>query len=246
MGLQVEVKKIKNGFQFCHQKYINDLLRRFGMEDCNPQKVPLAPGFEISSHDSPTDTETQAKMAKAGYRELLGSLLWISRVSRPDIQAAVSILCRFASNPSERHLKALRGILAYLSGTKYKGVCFTKTPSADFKLTAYSDSDWAGDKDTRHSTTGYVIYFGSSPCCWYSGKQGLVTTSTTEAEYVAMSQTAKEVCYIRNLLNSIGFPQQSTVLYGDNQGALFLGNNPKTSQSNEAHSYQVSSYSRAY
>ena len=56
-------------------------------------------------------------------------------VSRPDIQAAVSILCRFASNPSERHLKALRGILARLSGTKNKGVCFTKTPSADFKLT---------------------------------------------------------------------------------------------------------------
>lgn len=226
--MQVEVKEIDDGFQFCHKKYIKDLFRRFNMEHCKPQKVPLIPGFEISSHDSPTDPETQARLAKSGYRELLGSLLWIARVSRPDIQAAVSILCRFASNPSERHLKALRGILAYLSGTSDKGVCFTKTSSADFKLHAYSDSDWAGDQDTRHSTTGYVVYFGSSPCCWYSGKQGLVTTSTTEAEHVAMSQTAKEVCYIRNLLESIGFSQKSTVLYGDNQGALFLGDNPKT------------------
>ena len=119
--MQVEVKKIDNGFQFCHQKYIKDLLRRFNMEHCKPLKVPLEPGFEISSHDSPTNPETQARLAKSGYRELLGSLLWIARVSRPDIQAAVSILCRFASNPSERHLKALRGILAYLSGTSDKG-----------------------------------------------------------------------------------------------------------------------------
>jgi hypothetical protein len=226
--MQVEIKKIKDGYQFCHKKYINDLLRKFKMQDCKPQKVPLDPSFDISSADSPETPEEKAKMADSGYRELLGSLLWIARVDRPDIQAAISILARFASNPSERHLKALRGVLRYLSATKELGTCFTKVDPRAFKLVAYSDSDWAGDKDTRHSTTGYVLFLGNSPVCWYSGKQGLVSTSTTEAEYVAMSMCAKEVCYMRNLLESIGLSQESTLFYGDNQGALFLGDNPKT------------------
>ena len=73
------------------------------------------------------------------------------------------------------------------------------------------------------------MYLGDSPVSWYSGKQGLVTTSTTEAEYVSMSLAAKEVCYMRNLLESIELRQDTTVLFGDNQGALFLGDNPKTS-----------------
>ena len=85
-------------------------------------------------------------MADKGYKELVGALLWITRISRPDIQVAVSILCRFAANPSKRHLKALRGILAYLAGTKELGVCFTK--ESLFKLVAYSDADWAGQRYT--------------------------------------------------------------------------------------------------
>lgn len=184
---------------------------------------------EISSHDSPTSAEQKAEMENSRYKELVGALLWVARMDRPDIQAAVSILCRFTANPSKRHLKALRGVLAYLSGTKDYGTCFTKVTPEDFKLHAYSDSDWAGDRDTRHSTSGHILFLGKSPIAWYSGKQNLVTTSTTEAEYVAMSQTAKEIQYIRNLLNSIGIIQdEATVLNGDNQGALFLGENPKT------------------
>ena len=97
-------------------------------------------------------------MEEKGYKELVGALLWVARVSRPDIQVAVSILCRFTANPSERHLKALRGVLAYLSGTKDLGVCFTKVPEKIFKLVGYSDADWAGDKDTRHSTSGYILF----------------------------------------------------------------------------------------
>lgn len=166
-------------------------------------------------------------MAASGYRELIGSLLWIARVDRPDIQAAVSILCRFNSNPSRRHLAAAKGVLAYLAGTKDVGTRFTK--AENLHLTAYSDSDWAGDRDTRHSTTGFLLLLGNSPIMWYSGKQNMVTTSSTEAEYVALSHAAKEVTYIRNLLESIQFPQPTTIIYGDNQGALFLGDNPKTS-----------------
>jgi hypothetical protein len=203
--MQVEVKKIANGFQFCHKKYINDLLRKFGMENCKAHKVPLDPAFEISSSDSPTNDSDKQVMANKGYKELVGALLWIARISRPDIQVAVSILCRFAANPSERHLTALRGILAYLSGTKELGVCFTKTDKSLFKLIAYSDADWAGDKDTRHSTSGNILYMGTTPICWYAGKQGMVSTSTTEAEYIAYHLPQKKYVTCETYLNQLDF-----------------------------------------
>jgi hypothetical protein len=96
-------------------------------------------------------------------------------------------------------------------------------------LVSYSDSDWAGDIDTRHSTSGLLALLNGGPVAWWSCKQNLVSTSTTEAEYIGLSSGAKEVIYIRQLLDSMGFTQETTsVLFGDNKGANFLCDNPKT------------------
>ena len=230
--MQVEVKKIPNGLQFCHKKYINDLLQKYDMLNCKPQAIPLDPSFEIKMDDTTNLTDVQRNKISTIYKELVGSLLWIARVDRPDIQHAVSVLCRFTSNPSPRHLQALRGILAYLAGTRDLGTAFTKVNPKNFILSAFSDSDWASDKDTRHSTSGYILFLGTSPISWSSSKQGLVTTSTTEAEYVGLSNCAKEVSYVRQLMESLGMNaclREPSTLHGDNQGALFLGENAKTS-----------------
>ena len=96
---ETEVKKISNGYQLCQKKYINDLLRRFGMENCKPQSTPLKTGFSIDSSDSPTTAAEKEKMAEKGYKELVGALLWVARVSRPDIQVAVSITLQIYCEP---------------------------------------------------------------------------------------------------------------------------------------------------
>ena len=89
-------------------------------------------------------------------------------------------------------------------------------------LEAYSDSDWAGKLAAgRRSRSGWVVRYGDSPISWYSGIQKVVTQSSAEAEYVAISLAANEVVYLRNVLAFLNFPQpDATVIYEDNGAAI--------------------------
>jgi len=115
LGIEIEHKT--NSIELKQSKYIAEILERFNMTDCKPADSPMDSGFIISNYDSPqTDTEKEA-LAALPYRELVGSLLWISRCTRPDITLAVGILSRYVSNPSQRHFTGLKNILRYLKGT---------------------------------------------------------------------------------------------------------------------------------
>lgn len=258
--LGIEVNKNKNGIHISLKHYIDTTLELFGMVECKTRATPMDPDFIVSGYDCPKTPAEIAEMKDVQYAQLLGRLNWITRTVRPDIANAVSILSRFTKNPSKRHWEALKGVLRYLKGTSNLGVHYYRKPqdsnsvstytSADWNdssnplkqhdLSAYSDADWAGDLDSRHSTSGAIILLNGGPVSWISSKQGLVTTSTTEAEYVAYSNAAKETVYLRNLLATLGFTQKptsvftspdntSTPLYGDNQACLFLSNHAKTS-----------------
>ena len=93
----------------------------------------------------------------------------------------------------------------------------------------FVDADWAGDHDTRHSTSRLVSVFCGCVVSWVSQKQTIVATSTTEAEYVALSTMSKEIVFLRNFLESIGFPQQVTPVWADNMAANFLSQHAKVS-----------------
>ena len=107
------------------------------------------------------------KAEKHAYQELLGCLLFIATRTRPDIGCAVSIPCRYASNPKLVHWNQLKIILRYLSGTRTHGLFFTSEKGA---LNAYCDADWAGDRSDRKVTTGFIIFVGTSPVFWQSPK----------------------------------------------------------------------------
>ena len=96
------------------------------------------------------------------------------------------------------------------------------------ELSAYADADWAGDRATRKSTSGYVSMIGNSCISWRSKRQSIIALSSTEAEYVSLSYATQEVVWLRQLLSNIGFKQtEPTKLYEDNQGAIGLSKNPK-------------------
>ena len=92
-------------------------------------------------------------------------------------------------------------------------------------LIGYSDSDWAGDHDDRHSTTGNVFLLNGGIVSWLSKKQAVVALSTSEVEYVALSHAAQEAVSLQRLLNEIGDVQEKVVVMEDNQRAIALAKN---------------------
>ncbi|CAN6685451.1 unnamed protein product [Malus baccata var. baccata] len=99
----------------------------------------------------------------------------------PDIAFAVNAVCQYMNSPTEIHFGAVKRILRYLQGTLHNGIVYSAASHPT--LTAFSDSDWAADLNTRRSVTGYVVYLGENPISWQSKKQTSVSRSSTEAEY---------------------------------------------------------------
>jgi hypothetical protein len=147
--------------------------------------------------------------------------LYVMRGSRPDIAFACAKLAQFCANPGRMHWNALKRLIGYLHHTRhYRLVLGGKSP---ISLGAMTDSDFAACPDSRRSVSGYVHTLGSGAVSWSSRKQELVTTSTTEAEYVAMCNATKETMWLRQLLSEIGFAQTGpTLTLADNQGAIIL------------------------
>ena len=153
---------------------------------------------------------------------------WLNAATttRPDLAYSVGILAQYMSAPSESHWSGVKRVLRYVKGTLRYGLVFSV--NQDNTLIGYSDSDWAGDVDTRRSTSGYTYYIGNSLVSWSSKKQATVAKSTTEAEYVALSLATQESIWLRRLLKSIGHGTVSpTVIHEDNQGAIEISRNPK-------------------
>jgi hypothetical protein len=127
--------------------------------------------------------------------------------------------------PKYSHWKTIKRILRYIKGTKTHELFYSK--SNEYKLMGYSDSDWCGDVDDRKSTSGYVFYLGDTTFTWISKKQPIVTLSTCEAEYVAVSWCVGHAIWLRNLLRELKLPQhEATEIRIDNKSAIELAKNP--------------------
>ena len=140
----------------------------------------------------------------------------MSTATRPDIAAAVGVLSQYMSKPSKDHWTGVKRILRYLKGTLKYGLKFS-VHEEEPELFGYSDADWAGDVDTRRSTSGYVFQIGTSTVSWSSRKQATVAKSSTEAEYVALSSATREAVWLRRLMEDLRREMAAlTTIYEDN------------------------------
>lgn len=158
------------------------------------------------------------------YRTIVGALQYL-QFTRTNIAFAVNKLSQFMHRPTDIHWQAVTRLLRYLSGTIDRGIFFhtNNTPN----LHAFSDVDWAGNRDDYTSTTANIIYLGSDPVLWTSQKQKTVARSSTEAEYRGVADTASELIWIHALLKELGISSKSQpVIYCDNVGATYLCANP--------------------
>ena len=216
----MEILQRDNYIFISQEAYINKILKNFEMLDANDVKTPADPSEKLTY---PT-VKTELKLP---YRELVGSLLYLSVISRPDITYAVGVVSRYLDNYDESHWRAAKRILRYLKGTRSFGLLFCNNCPAN-GLVGYSDADYAGDIVTRRSTSGYVFLLNGNCVVWSSRRQSTVSVSTTEAEFIAASEATKEAIWLRKLLCDIGRGCVGpTTLLVDNQSAIKLTRNPE-------------------
>ena len=221
LGVAINQDHSKNSVWMGQPTYTLDILNKFGMKDAKPVATPVASGTKLTKA---TENEELADLDL--YQSAVGSLQYLSTMTRPDITFAVSSVAKYCSNPTQEHWIAVKRIMRYLQGTHNLGLLYKKSDSSD--CVGFSDSDWAGDVDDRKSTSGYVFRVGGTSISWRSRKQSCVALSTAEAEYIALSQAAQEAMWLRQLFSDLqSEPCGPTVLHEDNQAAICLSKNPQ-------------------
>ncbi|GAA5990581.1 hypothetical protein JCM11641_007793, partial [Rhodosporidiobolus odoratus] len=235
LGMQI-IRGSNGSVSLLQSHYTRSVLDQYFPSGLSIAKTPLHSTY------STIVAATEEEREDCPYRELLGALVYLSACTRPDIAFALSFASRFSSCPAKRHWQLLVHICRYLSGTADLGLKYTD-PGRPFTadlVTGWSDADHGADKDTRRSVSGHVFGVGtdsllSTAISWLSRRQASVSISSTEAEYIALSEAAREMLWLRQLLRELGFDTTTPLLIrGDNSGSLLLANHP-TSHSRTKH-----------
>lgn len=157
--LGMEINKIERGLKITQTKMITRLLKEFGMENSKPIATPMEVNFHMD--------EGQPIEENIPYRRLICSLMYLALVTRPDIAYSVCYLSRYLDKPTIQAWKARKRIMRYLNATKNYGLLYEKN---DRGLEAMCDTDWAGDRQTRNSVSGFICFHAGNPIAWHSRK----------------------------------------------------------------------------
>jgi len=226
LGMEISRDRDRGKLWLSQKQYLQKVLQRFGIhDDTKPVSTPLAPHLKLSSQLSPTTDEEREYMAKVPYANAVGSLMYAMVCTRPDISQAVSVVSRYMHDPGKGHWQAVKWILRYLQNTVDVGLTFEQEESHGQCIVGYCDSDYAGDLDKRRSTTGYLFTLAKAPVSWKSTLQSTVALSTTEAEYMAITEAVKEAIWLYGLLKDLGVGQKQLEVFSDSQSAIHLAKN---------------------
>jgi transposase InsO family protein len=210
IGIKIDWIPEERAVVLTQPAHIDDLLKKFGLADCQPRSLPQGTGVKLRKRGKKLDT------AVFPYASLVGALLFIAVCTRPDIAQIVAKLARYMTNPTWDHWVCAVNLVRYLKATKHYGIKLGNGEG----LVAYCDSDYASCEDTRKSTTGYVFLLFGGAISWQSKMQPTVAASNTEAEYMACSAAAREALWLRQLLPNFGVECTPLLIRGDSQGAL--------------------------
>ena len=227
------IESKKGDTMWIHQpKLLQHLEHEFGdlTKNLREFKTPAAPKTNIMRPEKTDILLTEDEQTK--YRSGVGMLLYLIKHSRPDLGNAIRELSKVADGANNAHWKALLRAIKYTLDTQFLALRIKpKKEEQSFSLEGYSDSDYAGDKDTRISVYGYIIFYNGAPISWKSKSGKSVTLSSTEAEYFAMSEVVKEIMFAKQVLESMGIAVQLPIIVRvDNVGAIYLSKNFALSQ----------------
>lgn len=210
-GLGLSINRDDQELTISQPTYVDHIDKQFKKELVRFKRTIATPIVDWIDEGKDDEEDVDNTM----YRGLLGCLSHLARMTRPDILLATFHYAQFSQRPKAKHWKGLSRIVAYLQGTKTMGIRFDKTNEKSFEF--YVDADWGGDPATRRSTTGYLIKYMGGPLVAVSRRQRNVTLSSTEAEYCAFTDVAKDIIWVKRMAEFFNEPfPEPALLKNDN------------------------------
>jgi Reverse transcriptase (RNA-dependent DNA polymerase) len=194
LGVRVIRDRANRKIWLCQDSYIEKITPWFNLQHSKPPSTPMTTDFLEKNPDKATPQDVHF------FQQKVGSLLYATAITRPDAARAVNKLSEFPTNPSPTHHQAADRVIRYLYGTESLAIEFSRDSEA---LLCASDAAFADNID-RKSTEGYLFKLFGGSIDWRSTKQKTVTTSTTEAELLALSHTTKDYFWWKRLFSDIG------------------------------------------
>lgn len=219
LGMEIERDRDLKTLKLSQKRLASELVTKYGLTEVKMKTTPLSVAIKLVNGEDGDLIDKE----KFGYAELVGSLLYLSVCTRPDISQAVGALSRYMSKPTMQHWTAAKGVVRYLAGTLDYGITYDGKKEG---FEGFCDSDYAGDLDSRRSTTGYVFVMNGGAISWSSRLQPTVAVSTTEAEYMAAAHAVKEALWLRKLLCDFDWELEPVKISCDNQGAIKILKHP--------------------
>lgn len=218
--------------------YINTLNTKYSSElPAKRYDTPLPEQFIKNLNNIPENaTSIDSKI----FRQIIGSLLYLSIVSRPDITYAVNALAQYAENPRMLHYQLALRILNYTIKSAnanfitYRNLTsFHNINTISPSIVAYSDASFAPANSNRRSITGYMIFFNNSPISWISKKQSIIADSVPYAEFIAIYSTVKEVTFLNKLATSLNINIDPIIIKSDTRTSIITASEDITTSSNK-------------
>ena len=223
--LGIEIRRQENGdVLLVQEKYARDVVGRFNMEGSKPVSTPLELGTHLDTSQQPVLDVDKEQMCNIPYRSAVGSLMYLSTCTRPDISAAISELSKFSQNPGAVHWEGVKRVLRYVNATAGDGLLYKR--GAQVAVWGYADAGHAGDQETSRGRHGYVFLSAGAAVSWRSSMMKLVTHSSCESEYVGLSEAGNEAVHLLQLQEEMGIGGGSVLMMGDNESSLKLALNP--------------------
>lgn len=217
LGIEVSIQK--DFITLDQRRYLETMWNKFNLGEDSTIRTPL---FKDALAILTTEDKDEKTVDKP-YQSLLGSLMYLMVGTRPDIHYSIGLLARFSTAPKEKHWTALKNLLRYVWNTRDAKLKYERNVS--FDSIAYSDSDFAGDRISRKSTSGYVTTIGNTAVTWKSKKQTITAQSTTEAEYIALNECVREAMWIKLLTEELQSKESTSILVKtDSMGAEAIAN----------------------
>ncbi|THG28111.1 Ty1/Copia family ribonuclease HI, partial [Naasia lichenicola] len=230
LGIRIYRDRSRRMLSLSQESYIDKILERFSMTNSKKGFLPMTTGLHLSKSQEAKTSEEKERMSRIPYASAIGSIMYAMICTRPDVAYALSMTSRFQAHPGEQHWMAVKNILKYLRRTKDWGLTY----GGDTRLcaTGYADASFQTDQDDSKSQSGFVFTLNGAAVSWKSTKQSVTADSTTESEYYAASEAAKEAIWMRQFLQGLSVVPSSNdpiTVYCDNKGAIFQAKEPKSS-----------------
>ncbi|KAK8698021.1 hypothetical protein V6N13_114153 [Hibiscus sabdariffa] len=231
LGVKIYRDRSRRLLGLSQSTYIDKVLKRLSMEESKRGFLPMRHGISLSKEICPSTPQERERMSQIPYASAIGSIMYAMICTRPDLSYALSMTSRYQANPGEGHWTAVKNILKYLRRTK--DVFLVYGGEEELRIKGYTDASFQTDKDDSRSQSGFVFCLNGGAVSWKSSKQDTVADSTTEAEYIAASEAAKEVVWIKKFITGLGVVPSivdAVDLYCDNNGAIAQAKEPRSHQ----------------